>query len=141
LVDEARVWQVRHGGRMFSVHPLLVAAERGLDEVLPRMPAYVEHTRALGAALAAIEDVSVVPDPPQVAMLHVHVRRPLERLRQSALDVAEERGVWLGRSWTPTEDPAVQRTELSIGEDALEVAPGEAAELYCELLERSRDVG
>jgi threonine aldolase len=139
FVDEARVWQVRHGGRMFSVHPLLVAAERGLDEVLPRMPAYVEHARALGAALAALDDVSVVPDPPQVAMLHVHARRPLERLEEAALDVTEERGVWVGRGWTPTEDPAVQRTELWIGEDALEVPPEEAAELYRELLERARD--
>jgi threonine aldolase len=137
FVEKASVWQVRHGGRMFSVHPLLLAAERGLDEVLLRMPAYVEHARALGAALAAIDDVSVVPDPPQVAMLHVHVRRPLERLRESALDIAEERGVWLGRGWTSTEDPAIQRTELAIGEDALEVAPEEAAQLYRELLERT----
>jgi threonine aldolase len=139
FVDETRVWQVRHGGRMFSVHPLLVAAERALDEVLPRMPVYVEHARALGAALAALDDVSVVPDPPQVAMLHLHARRPLERLQEAALDVTEERGVWTGRSWTPTEDPAVQRTELWIGEDALEVPPDEAAELYRELLERARD--
>jgi threonine aldolase len=135
LVEEARVWQIRHGGRMFRVHPLLLAAERGLDEVLPRMPEYVEHARALGAALGALDDVSVVPDPPQVAMLHVHVRRPLEALDEAALDVAERTGVWLGHRWSPTDDPAVQRLELSIGEDALAVAPDEAAELYRELLE------
>jgi threonine aldolase len=137
VVDEARVWQVRHGGRMFSVHPLLAAAERGLDEVLPRMPVYVEHARALGMALAALDDVSVVPDPPQVAMLHVHVRRPLDRLQEAAFDVSEEHGVWVGRSWTPTEDPAVQRSELWIGEDALDVPPEEAATLYREVLERA----
>jgi threonine aldolase len=139
VVDEARVWQVRHGGRMFSVHALLLAAERALDEVLPRMPVYVDHTRALAAALVALDDVSVAPDPPQVAMLHVHVRRPLRRLEEASLDVAEAHGVWIGRGWTPTEDPAVQRTELSIGEDSLEVPPAEAAELYRELLERARD--
>src|SRR5215208_4776916 len=48
-IAEACIWEVRHGGRMFSVHPLLVAAERGLDEVLPRMEEYVAHARALGA--------------------------------------------------------------------------------------------
>src|SRR5919201_2605979 len=52
VVDEARVWRIRHGGRLFSVHPLLLAAERALDEVLPRMPELVAHTQALGKALA-----------------------------------------------------------------------------------------
>ena len=38
MIDEARVWQIRHGGRLFTAYPFLIAAERGLDEVLPRMP-------------------------------------------------------------------------------------------------------
>jgi threonine aldolase len=137
LVDEARVWLVRHGGRMHRVHPLLVAAERGLDEVLPRMPAYVAHARELGAALAELDDVEVVPDPPQVAMLHLHVRRPLERLKESSLDLAERTGVWLPDGWRPTESPQVQLVELSIGEEALAVPPAEAADLYRELLDLS----
>src|SRR5262249_3044712 len=74
VIGEARVWLVRHGGRMFTVFPLLLAAEAGLDEVLPRMPAYVAHTRALGEALAGVDNVSVVPGVPQVAMFHLHVR-------------------------------------------------------------------
>jgi threonine aldolase len=134
FVDEARVWLVRHGGRMFSVHPLLAAAERGLDDVLPRMPELVAQARAFGAALAALEDVSVVPDPPQAAMLHVHVRRPLDRLEAAALELAERTRTWFAGGWQPTEDPAVQKTELSIGLAGLEVAPDELAGLYGELL-------
>src|SRR5438876_9450344 len=57
VVDEARVWLIRHGGRMFTVHPLLVAAQRGLDGVLPRMPELVAHARALGEALGGLDDV------------------------------------------------------------------------------------
>jgi threonine aldolase len=134
FVAAARVWQVRHGGRMFSVHPLLLAAERGLDEVLPKMPELVAHARALGAALAELDDVAVVPDPPQTAMLHVHVRRPADALREAALDLAERTGVWPGGGWTPAEDPAVQRTELTVSVAALAVSPGEAAALYADLL-------
>jgi threonine aldolase len=137
FVDEARVWVVRHGGRMHRVHPLLVAAERGLDEVLPRMPVYVAHARELGAALAQLGDVDVVPDPPQAAMLHLLVRRPLERLKEASLELAERTRVWLPDGWATTANPAVQRVELSIGEDALAVPPTEAADLYRELLELS----
>jgi hypothetical protein len=98
------------------------------------MPELVAHARAVGDSLAALEDVSVVPDPPQAAMLHVHVRRPLAALKEAALELAERTGVWFAGGWAPTEDPAVQRAELSIGVPALDVAPEEAAALYSELL-------
>ena len=137
FVDEARVWLIRHGGRMHRVHPLLLAAERGLDDVLPRMPEYVAHARELGAALTTLDDVDVVPHPPQAAMLHLHVRRPLERLKEATLDVAERTGVWLPDGWATSDNPEIQRVELNLGEDALAVPPAEAAALYRELLDLS----
>jgi threonine aldolase len=137
VIDEARVWQVRHGGRMFTAFPFLLAAEAGLDEVLPRMPAYVTHSRALGEALARVEDVSVVPSLPQVAMFHLHVHRDAERLEEASLELAEETRTWVASFWRPGADPAVAVSELSIGEASLAVRPHEAAELYAELLRRS----
>jgi threonine aldolase len=134
LIAQARVWLVRHGGRMFSVFPLLLAAERGLDEVLPRMPDYVAHTRALAAALAELDDVSIVPDPPQTAMFHLYLKGDAERLNESAVEIAEQSRTWLGAHFVPTADPSVASTELSIGEGNLAVAPHEAAELYSELV-------
>jgi threonine aldolase len=137
VIDEARVWQVRHGGRIFGAYPYLLAAEQGLDEVLPRMPAIVEHTRALGTALDALGDVSVVPSPPQAAMFHLHVRRDADRLSDAALDLAEETKTWLGDGWRPGADPSVAALEASIGSANLELPVGEAVELYSELLARS----
>jgi threonine aldolase len=134
LIAEARTWLIRHGGRMFSVFPLLLAAERGLDEVLPRMPAYVAHARALAAALAEVDEVSVVPDPPQTAMFHLHVKGDAERLNEAAVELAERTRTWLGAHFVPTADPAVAATELGIGEGNLAVPPAEAAELYAELV-------
>jgi len=136
-IAEARVWQVRHGGRLFMVYPYLLAAEQGLDEVLPQMPELVRHTRELGTALAELDDVSVVPTPPQVAMFHVHVRRDAERLSEAALDVAEETKTWLGAGWRPGADPSVAVLEISIGAAGLAVGPREASELYAELLGRA----
>ena len=138
LIDEARVWQVRHGGRLFSAYPFLLAAERGLDEVLPRLPAYVERARELGTVLAALDDVSVVPDPPQTAMFHVLARRPLEALREASFDLAEETKVWLA-FWNETADPQVQRSELTITEASFAVSPAEAGELWQALLGRATE--
>ncbi|HEX4680771.1 MAG TPA: beta-eliminating lyase-related protein [Gaiellaceae bacterium] len=133
VIAEARVWLVRHGGRLFSAFPYILAAERGLDEVLPRMPDYITHARELAAALAEVDGVSVVPDPPQVAMFHLYVRGEPERLNEAAVELAERTRTSLGAHFVSTADPAVAATELTIGEANLALAPQEAAELYSEL--------
>ena len=108
FIEEARIWQVRHGGRLYSVHPYLIAAERGLDEILPRIPELVAHARELGTALAALDGIEIVPDPPQTTMFHLYVHRPLEPLQEAALDQAEQTGTFLGFI-RATDRPEVQR--------------------------------
>jgi threonine aldolase len=136
LIEDARVWQVRHGGRLYSAHPFLVAAERGLDEVLPRMPELVAHAAELARALGGLDGVEVVPNPPQTAMFHVYVHRPLEPLQEAALDQASRSGTFLGFV-RPTESPEVQRVELTIGPASMEVSVDEALGLWEELLTAS----
>jgi hypothetical protein len=112
----------------------MLAAERGLDEVLPRMPDYVAHTRALAAALAEVDGLSIVPDPPQTAMFHLYVNGDADRLTEAAVELAESTRTWLGAHFVSTADPAVAATELTISEGNLAVPPREAAELYSELV-------
>jgi threonine aldolase len=133
LIEEARVWQVRHGGRLYSAHPFLIAAERGLDEMLPRIPELVAHARELAAALAELDGIEIVPDPPQTTMFHLYVHRPLEPLQETALDQAERTGTFLGFV-RATDEPKVQRVELTIGSASLEVPVVEAQALWQELL-------
>jgi hypothetical protein len=95
------------------------------------------HTRALGAALVELDDVSTVPTPPQTAMFHLHVRRDADRLGDASLDLAEETKTWVGASWRAGADPSVAVLEASIGEPNLGVTPREVAELYAELLGRA----
>jgi threonine aldolase len=137
VIAEARMWRVRHGGRLSTFEPMALSAERGLDEVLPRMPSFVRKAREIGTALARIDGIDVVPDPPQVAMLHVFVRGELERVRDAALDIAKERRTLIAGFFVPTPLPNVQRTELGIGAPSLDVPTDEIAELYAELVSRA----
>jgi threonine aldolase len=137
LVDEARVWQVRHGGRLFAAFPYLVAAERGLDEILPRIDAYVERARELASIVASIDDLTVDPDPAQTAMFHALARLPLDALNTALLDVAEETGVWCGSRFAPTADPTVQRSELTVSEATFAVTPEEARELWTSVVRKA----
>jgi threonine aldolase len=137
FVAEARVWRIRHGGRLTTVEPYAVSGLLGLDEVLPRMPELVAKARELGEALAQVEGIRVVPDPPQVAMLHVFVEGELERVRDAALDIAEETSTLIAGGFAPTALPTVQRTEIGVGTPTLEVPTAEIAELYAELVRRA----
>jgi threonine aldolase len=138
FVAEARVWQIRHGGRVFQLFPLAVSGARGLDRLLPRMPAFLEHARALAAALRDVPGIDVVPDPPQTPMFQLHLRIDPEKAVDAALGLAEETKIWFGDTFLPTGVPAVQRLEVAIGEPALEIGPDEARELFATLVERAR---
>jgi threonine aldolase len=137
LVGEARIWQRRHGGNLVTLMPYVVSAELGLDEELPRMPEYLAKARTLAAALAGLTDVEIVPDPPQTPMMHVLLRGDRERLIDAALDVAEERGVYVFGGLASTTSPRWHRFELPVGAGTLEIADDEARALLAEVLERS----
>jgi len=137
LVSEARVWQRRHGGTLVTMVPYVIAAETALDERLERMPVYLEHARALAAALATVDGVEVVPDPPQTPLFHLHLDGERDRLVDAALSVAEERKVFLFADPGSTGSPRRQRHEVMVGEVTLALSPDEVRDLYAEILARA----
>ena len=137
LVAEARVWQRRQGGNLVTLHPFVVAAEVALDERLDRIPVHADHARALAAALAKVDGVEVVPDPPQTPLFHLLLRGDRERLADAALQVAEERKVFLFADPSSTTSPSWQRHEVMVGEVTLALEPAEVADLYAEVLARA----
>lgn len=130
VIAEARVWRRRHGGALSSLFPFAASALRGLDELIPQMPLFLAHARALAGALSQLSGIVVVPDPPQTPLFHVHLRGDLQTLQERALDVAEERHVWLFHRLVPSVVPNVNTIELNVGESALGIPPDEAAELF-----------
>jgi threonine aldolase len=133
LVAAARVWRRRHGGTLSNLFPFAAAAQRGLDELVPQMPRFLEHARGLAAALREVSGVAVIPDPPQTPLFHLHLRGDRDALQERALDLAQERRVWLFHQLEPSVVPAINKLELNVGEPALDVSPQEAAELFAML--------
>ena len=94
----ARVWQRRHGGTLVTLHPFVAAAESALDERLERMPVYVEHARALAAALAGVEGIEVVPTRRRHRSSTSSSEEIAERLADAALGRRGAEGVPVRRS-------------------------------------------
>jgi threonine aldolase len=135
IIDEARAWQWRHGGRLVQQYPMIVSARHGLEKYLPRIPMYCQRARIIAAVLSNFPGVVVAPDPPHTNMMHVFVKGDAETLRASALRVSERSGVWMPVVWNATQIPGWQMFELNCGEGSLEISADEARDLFAELLE------
>ncbi len=118
FIAEARVWQVRHGGRIIHLFPYVLSARTNLRQRLDRFPHYHARAIAIAAALRTIPGIVVKPDPPQTHMMHVYLHGDPERLEAAALAIAREEHVALFRSLRPTDLPDWTMFELSIGDAA-----------------------
>ena len=130
FVDEARAWQWRHGGRLVQQYPMIVSARLGLQRYLPRISEYCARARAVAGILDQFEDVTVTPNPPPTNMMHVYVRGDRKRLRETALQLSKETGVWMPAGWSTTPMPDWAMFELSCGEGSLDIGDDEVRRLF-----------
>lgn len=137
VIAEARSWQHRQGGKLFQQYPYVLAAKRGLDEHLPHIPEYTAKAQAIAAAISALPDVEVTPNPPQTDMMHIFIRADRERLWEALLDIAEEHRVLLASWLAPTQVPGYQMFELTVGNAASDIPTDEIAALFAEWIERA----
>ena len=130
IIDEARAWQWRHGGRLVHQYPMIVSAREGLRRYLPRVPLYCKRAGEIAAILSAFDGVAVTPNPPPTNMMHVYVRGEIEQLRKAALRVSEQSGVWMPARWIAAAVPGWARFELSCAEGSLTIGDDRVRELF-----------
>jgi threonine aldolase len=134
VIAEARLWRRRYGGTLFGLWPYAAAGLAGLRLRLPRMAAYVDHTRAIGAALAQVDGVEVVPDPPHTSMVHLHLRTTEATATAGIRRLATERRLWAFGSSRPVDTPGIRAFELTVGDATLAFTADEVADVVRELL-------
>jgi threonine aldolase len=134
VVAEVREWRRRMGGTLHGLWPGAASALTCLNRRLPLFPRYLEHARAIASALAGLPGVRVLPDPPQVPMMHLLLETSPDAYRTAARTLAAERATWVWPSSQPTADPGVQKVELSVGDATCELKPDEVREVIAALV-------
>lgn len=138
VVAEARRWQVRHGGRLFTLLPYAVAAREGLRHHLPLMPAYVDRARELAAGLGTVPGLRVLPDPPHTNAFRLFADVDRERLEEAGLRTAEEQQVALTAWWADADVPGWAWTELTAGDATLDWPVEEQVAAVAAMLDLAR---
>jgi threonine aldolase len=133
ILAEVREWRQRMGGTLFGLWPNAASALSCLRRRLPLMPEYLSHARAIAAALGDVAGVRVVPDPPQVPMLHLLLDTTQDRFTAAARRLAAEQGIWTWPTAMTTVDPGVQRVELSVGDATRALRPDQVRDIIAAL--------
>lgn len=133
FVARAAEWRHRLGGQVISLWPYAASGLAALHAHREQMGARLDHLREVAAALASLDSVVVVPDPPQAALCQLHLRTEPEHFHQAVLDIAEEHRVWGWRHLSPTDRPGWQMVELHASANLMAFTADEAAHLISRL--------
>lgn len=137
VIAEARVWQRRHGGNLIKLYPYIVSARKCLAERLGRMDTYCQKAKDIAAALSTIPQIEIMPNPPQTNMMHLFFRSEPTALLEASLAISEETGIWLLSWLAPSQIPAYQKTELTVGDATLDLPDATIVELFQEIFKRT----
>ncbi|MGW8362568.1 threonine aldolase family protein [Streptomyces wedmorensis] len=123
VMEEARVWRHRYGGQLFQQYPVALAALRGLDTELPRLPDYVAHARVVADAVreafaeAGVGWSRIHPEAPHTHQFQVWLPYDPDALTAAAVAQTEATGTALFRRWFAPGaggPPGVAFTELTV---------------------------
>jgi threonine aldolase len=137
FVAQLREWRHRMGGTQYGLWPNAASALTLLRQRLPKMAEYLDHARAIAAAVREVPEVVVVPDPPQTSMLHLLLAATPDTIEAGIRRLATQQRLWTFHRTMTTGDPAVQRVELSVGDATLRLEPAEVAECIAALIDAS----
>ena len=133
VLAEVREWRKRMGGTLHGLWPGAASALSCLRRRLPLMPDYLAHAREVASVLRGVPGVRVVPDPPQVSMMHLLLAVTQGGFAAAARRLAAEQGVWTWPRATVTPDPGVQRVELYVGDATRAMPPDKVRDIVVAL--------
>lgn len=119
FIDEAAIWQRRHGGNLYTTMANWASADMRLDDQIAKMPSFVARARELAQLLGSIDGVTVNPAVPHTNMFHVFLAGDVDELLITRDQIAEEHGLWLFGGLQATDVPSIATFELAVGDAAL----------------------
>jgi threonine aldolase len=127
LIDEARIWQRRHGGNLMALYPYTSVAEAAFDARISRMKAYRDAAGWLAKIVAAQPGtLRVQPLPPPTNMFHAYLTVRPDVLQRRVTAIARKHGVWTVLRTAATAIDGITKWEVSTGDATLALGPKRA---------------
>lgn len=139
FIEEAAIWQRRHGGNLYNQLANWASADMRLDAQIAKMPGFVDRAHELAQVLGGVNGITINPAIPHTNMFHVFMQGDEEALLQARDHIAEDRGLWLFGGLQATNVPGIVKFEVTVGDGALQISNDDVACAFQELLPRVTD--
>jgi len=135
-VEEARDTAQRVRDVLVDAEPGFVALAdfRWLDSMATGAAEFIAEIMDAFAAKKVSAVVRVVPDPPQVPMMHLLLATTQGGFTAAARRLAAVERIWTWPDAMTTADPATVRVELSVGDATCALAPDEVRDIVAALV-------
>ncbi|HLY11764.1 MAG TPA: beta-eliminating lyase-related protein [Planctomycetota bacterium] len=133
FIKDARIWQRRHGGNLYTLHPFAVSSKINFEKRRDRFPEYWDQAKRLARDLAPVEGLTVRPVEPHTPLLHLLLRGAPETLSARRDRIAREEKLWLG-GILESDVPGSALLEAAVGDATLTLDVRELAATFRRLL-------
>jgi threonine aldolase len=133
FIRDARIWQRRHGGNLYTMHPFAVSSKLNFDKRRDRFESYWAKTKELARALSAVDGLTVRPCEPPTPMMHLLLRGPVAALSTRRDDIARDDRVWLG-GILDSDVPGSALLEVGVGDATMNLGEDEVVQAFRKLL-------
>jgi threonine aldolase len=133
FIKDARIWQRRHGGNPYTLHPYAVSSKVNFDRRRDRFPGYWKRAKTLANALSGIDGLTLRPPVPHTPMLHLLLNGPTAALSERRDQIGREDKLWLG-GILESDTPGRALLEVSVGDATLTLPDADAVAALRKLL-------
>lgn len=122
FIDEAKIWNRRHGGNLITAFPLYLSAKLNLEKRLNLFQKYYEKTLELTSELQALPSVRLKPEKPFVNMFHLYIKGEESILRERILKQCQKDKIWGLSHIAKSEIEGFCKAEWYVGDATLDIA-------------------
>ncbi len=117
FVENSKIWLRRHGGNLFEIFPLAIAAKCNFEKRKDSFQSYYEKAKEFAEVFSSYDEIKVIPKIPKTNMMHILM--PLSgALLNEKFKNYKLANISMG-NWGEVA-PGLSRLELSIGDASLE---------------------
>lgn len=133
FIENAKIWQRRHGGNLPALYPYVLAAQKGVEDRLHKMPLYHEKAKEIAATLREIPQIELFPDPPHTHMAHIYLKGDAEELMEAEKQIREKYDLILFHGLREGKLEGYSRFEFTVGDSTLDLSVDEVHSAFVEL--------
>lgn len=115
FMKDARIWQRRHGGNLYTLHPYAVSSKIHFEKHRDRFGFHWNRAISLSRALAPVDGLTVRPAEPQTPMMHLLLRGTPDALSARRDRIARDEKLWLG-GILESDVPGFSLLEVAVGD-------------------------